>query len=147
MKQVVCVVCLIALLLSACSMNVKEPTAPLVKYTHGVYQLTFIAKNISNDSVGEDWVFTYTYNEQTIRNGWEVTQSLEIFSFQSIRVEIRENDKIDDVGSGVLKVPFVDGASATTTITVVEQGGRYDGNMAVWEITCHVKLVEKIVIN
>jgi hypothetical protein len=127
-------------------MNVKEATAPPAKFTHGVYEITFTAKNISNDSVGEDWAVIYTYNDQVIRSGWQVTQSLEIFSFQSIRVEIRENDKIDDVGNGFLTVPFVDGASATTTITVVEQGGRYDGNIAVWEVTCLVRLIEKIIV-
>ena len=141
MKRIVCVACLVAVLLSACSMIDQEPTIPEDDYTYGVYQLTFKAKLISNDSVGDDWSFTYTYNGETIKNGHQITQSLEIFSFQTIEVEIREDDKIDDVGSGVLRVAICDGGTGKTKITVVEQGGKYNGNTAVWEITCEVKLI------
>ena len=143
MKRVVWVVCLLALFLSACSMNEQAPTTSTGDYTHGIYQLTFKTRKISNDSVGEDWSFIYTYNGETIKNGHQITQSLEIFSFQTIEVEIREDDKIDDVGSGILRVAICDGGTGKTKITVVEQGGKYNGNTAVWEITCEVKLVGK----
>ena len=143
MKRIVCVVCVIAVLLSACSMVDQEPTILEDDYTYGIYQLTFKTRKISNDSVGDDWSFTYTYNGERIKNGHQITQSLEIFTFQTIEVEIREDDKIDDVGSGVLRVAICDGGSGKAEITVVEQGGRYDGNTAVWEVTCEVKLVGK----
>ena len=68
---------------------------------------------------------------------------MEIFTFQSIGVEIRENDKIDDVGTGTLAVAICDGGSGKTTVTVTETNGRYKGNTAVWEISCEVKLVGK----
>ena len=133
--------CLIAVLLSACSMIDQEPTNPEDDYTYGIYQLTFKTRKISNDSVGDDWSFTYTYNGERIKSGYQITQSLEIFSFQTIEVEIREDDKIDDVGNGTIRVAICDGGSGKTEITVIEQGGKYDGNTAVWEITCEVKLI------
>ena len=138
-------ICLFALMLAGCSAEQvqTEPTIPEGDYTYGVYQLTFKTKQISNDSVGRDWSFTYTHDGKTIKSGYTITQSLEIFTFQSIGVEIRENDKIDDVGTGTLMVAICDGGSGKTKITVTETDGRYKGNTAVWEISCEVKLIGK----
>ncbi len=131
------------MLLSACSGVAPEPTIPEGNYTYEIYKLTFKAKLLSNDHVGCDWTFTYTCDGQTIKNGHTITQSVEIFTFQSIGVEIREKDKIDDVGVGTLKVPIYDGGSGKTTVTVTETNGKYKGNTAVWKITCEVKLKGK----
>lgn len=133
-------VCLVALLLAGCAAE-PEPTEPEQHYTHGVYELTFKARRISNNRVGNDWYITYTYNGETIKSGYQITQSLEIFSFQPIQIEIREDDKIDDIGTGSMSVAICDGGSGKTEITVTEKGGKYDGNTAVWEITCEVKEV------
>ena len=143
MKQFICLVCLLTLLLSACSAAEQTPTIPEGNYTHGIYQLTFQTKNISNACVGNDWSFTYTYDGQTIKSGYTLTQSLAVFAFQSIGVEVRENDKIDDVGTGTLAVAICDGGSGKTTVTVTETDGRYKGSEAVWKIACTVKLVGK----
>ena len=105
--------------------------------------MTFHKKLISNDCVGHDWTFTYTHNGKTIKSGYTITQSLEIFTFQSIGVEIRENDKIDDVATDSFAVAICDGGSGKTTVTVTETNGRYKGNTAVWEISCEVELVGK----
>ena len=102
------------------------------------YQLTFQTKEISNDSVGKDWSFTYTYNGQIIQSGYEIIQSAGVFSFQSIDVEVREKDKFDDVGKGTLTVAVCDGGSGKTQITVTETNGCYKGNIAVWEISCQI---------
>ena len=139
----VCLHCLLALLLSACSVVETEPTIPEGNYSYGIYQLTFKTKKISNDCVGNDWSFTYTHNGQTIKSGYTITQSLEIFTFQSIGVEVQENVKIDDVGTGTLAVAICEVGSGKLQITVTETDGRYKGNTAVWEITCEVKLVAK----
>ena len=149
MKRSICIVCLLALLLAGCSTEQAqtptqaEPTSPEGDYTYGIYELTFKTKLISNDSVGNNWSFTYTHNGQTIESGYTITQSLEIFTFQSIGVEVRENDKIDDVGTGTMAVAICEVGSGKTTITVTETNGRYKGNTAVWEISCEVKLVGK----
>ncbi len=143
MKQFVCLIVLIALFLSACSAAEPTPAIPEQAYTQGIYQLTFQTKLLSNDCVGNDWSFTYTHNGQAIKSGYTITQSLEIFTFQSIGVEVRENDKIDDVGTGTLSVAICDGGSGKTQVTVTETSSRYKGNAAVWEISCQVKLAEK----
>ena len=149
MKRIICIVCLLALLLAGCSTEQAqtptqaEPTIPEGDYTYGIYELTFKTKLISNDSVGNNWSFTYTHNGQTIESGYTITQSLEIFTFQSIGVEVRENDKIDDVGTGTMAVAICEVGSGKTQITVTETNGCYKGNTAVWEISCEVKLVGK----
>lgn len=143
MKRTVCIVCLLALLLSACTAEEQTPTIPEGHYSYGIYQLTFTEKEISNDCVGNDWSFTYTYNGQTIKSGYTTTQSLEIFTFQSIGVEIREKDKIDDVGTSTLTVAICEVGLGKTEITVTENAGAFKGNTAVWEISCAVELVGK----
>ena len=143
MKRLVCIVSLLALLLSACSIDEQIPSIPEGNYDYGIYQLTFKEKILSNDFVGNFWSFTYTHNGQVIQSGYKIAQSSEIFTFQSIGVEIREHDKIDDVAAGTLAVAICDGGSGKTKVTVTETNGRFKGNTAVWEITCEVKLVDE----
>lgn len=149
MKRSICIVCLLALLLAGCSAEQvqtptqTEPTIPEGDYTYGIYELTFKTKLISNNSVGNDWSFTYTHNGQTIKSGYTIEQSLEIFTFQSIGIEVREDDKIDDVGTGTMAVAICEVGSGKTQITVTETSGCFKGNTAVWEISCEVKLVGK----
>ena len=148
MKRIFCVICLLALLAGCSTEQPQTPTEaeqtiPEGEYTVGIYELTFKTQLISNDSVGNDWSFTYTYNDQPIKSGYTITQSLEVFAFQSIDIEIRENDKIDDVGIGTMAVAICDGGSGKTQITVTETNGLYKGNTAVWEISCEVRLVDK----
>lgn len=144
MKRMICLVCLLGFLLCGCA--AEEPSDPPVipapdDYS-GTYQLTFQEKLISNDSVGNDWSFTYTYNDQPIKSGYTVTQPLGTISFQSVGVEVRENDKFDDVGKGTLYIAVWDGGSGKTRIAVTETNGKYKDNTAVWEIACGVTLVE-----
>ena len=145
----ICIVCLLVLLLAGCAAEqVQTPTQteltiPEGDYAYGIYELTFKTKLISNDSVGNDWSFTYTHNGQTIKSGYTIEQSLEIFTFQSIGVEVREDDKIDDVGTGTMAVAICEVGSGKTQITVTETNGCFKGNTAVWEISCEVKLVGK----
>ena len=107
MKRFICIVCLLALLLSACSVVEPEPTIPEGNYTQGIYKLTFHKKLISNDCVGRDWTFTYTHNGKTIKSGYTITQSLEIFTFQSIGIEIREKTKSTMWALALFPLPFV----------------------------------------
>ncbi len=81
MKRLVCLVCLLALFLSACSVTEQTPIIPEGNYDYGIYELTFKAKELSNDCVGNEWSFTYTHNGQTIKSGYTITQALEIFTF------------------------------------------------------------------
>ena len=143
MKKILCVVCLCALLMSACSVKKAEPTEPTTAHTHNVFELTFETKLITNDSVGNNWTITYYYENQSIQSGFRFDQWVGVFRFHNIRVKIQEKDKIVDVGEGLLTVASIDGSSDTIEITVIEQGGRYEGNTAVWKVTCYMKLVDK----
>ena len=143
MKRIICIVCLLALIFPAGSAVEPESMIPKDHYTQGIYKLTFYQRLLLNDHVGHDWTFTYTYKGRKISSGYTITQSLDTFTFQSIRVEIRENDKIDDVATDSFAVAICDGGSGKTMVIVTETNGRYKGNIAVWEITCEVKLVGK----
>ena len=145
MKRIISFICLLALLLAGCSTEWAQtaPTIPEGDYTHGVYQLTFSRKLLSNYSVGNSWSFTYTYNDEVIQNGYTITYPLNTFSFQPINVEVREKDIFDDIGTGTLLVAMCDGGTGKTEVTVTETHGCHKGNTAVWEISCHVQLVEK----
>ena len=143
MKRIVCIICLLAVFLSACSVQEQAPTFPEGRYTYGVYQLTFKEKLLSNSFVGNDWSFLYTHDGKLIESGYQITESLQLFSFANIDVEIRENDLIDDVGVGRLSVAICELGSGKTKITVTETNGLFKGRTAVWEISCEVTLVEK----
>lgn len=143
MKRVICLFCLLALLLSACSVTEQTPTTPRGNGHYGIYELTFKTEKISNDHVGHNWAFTYTYQDKPIESGFRIPFSLTLFTFLHIDVEVREKDIIDDVGIGRLDVPLFDGGSSKTEITVTETNGRYTGRTAVWKITCDVKMVGK----
>ena len=143
MKWFVWLVCLLALSLPACSVQEQMPTIPEGNFSYGIYKLTFNKKIISSNCVGNDWSFTYTHNGQAIKSGYTITQSLEIFTFQSIGIEIREKDKIDDVGTGTLTVAICEVGLGKAEITVTENAGAFKGNTAVWEISCEVELVGK----
>ena len=137
MKRFVCLLALTALLLSACSAP-TTPAVPEKAYTKGIYQLTFQAKLLSSSGVGNDWIFTYTHNGKPVKNGYEIVQDLGIFTFQSIDVEIREKDKLDDVGTGTLIFGLCDGGSGKTQVTVANTG-----SAAIWDISCRVKLAKR----
>lgn len=149
MKRSICFVCLLALLLAGCAAGQvqtptqAEPSIPDGDDTYGIYELTFKTKLISNHGVGNDWAFTYTHNGQTIESGYTITQSLEIFTFQSIGVEVRKKDKIDAVGTGTMAVAICEVGSGRTEITVTETSGCDKGNTAVWEVSCDVNLIGK----
>ena len=132
-----------ALLLIGCATEEILPIVQEDNYTIGIYELTFKTKKISNNFVGNDWSFSYSHNGIPIDNGYQIPLSLELFTFQTIDIEIREQDKIDDVGNGVMYVAICDGGSGKAEITVTETDGRYKGNAAIWEVSCEVKLVDK----
>ena len=141
MKKVICFACMIALLLSACS--VPKPQIEQPHYTHAVYELTFETKMISGSSPKEGWIFTYTYNGEAITSGHQIVYSLEFFTFLTIEVQLWEDSNLDHTGNGTLKVAICNGGSGKTKITVADNGGISDGDTVVWEIVCTVKMIRK----
>lgn len=143
MCRFLCIICVLAILLSACTVSEPFDTETTGVYTQGIYSLSFQADQISNHSVGNDWSFSYTYNDEPIKNGHLIAFPLAVFSFISIGVTVTEEDKISDVGTGALRIGLCDGGCGKTEITVTENAGAFKGNTAVWEISCTVKLVGK----
>lgn len=137
MKRLVCIICATAFLLVGCG-ELPETEDDIRE----IYQVTFETQELSNDHVGEEWSFIYTYGGERIRSGdWLPCVPGSASSF-FIEVTVKENDTYDDVATGSIKIAACDGGEGTTEITVAENRGRYSGNTAVWRITCTVKLLE-----
>ena len=114
----------------------------LKKSTKGVYKIYTYTSRISNNHVGNEWFTEVTYNNKEI-------YSLEITApynskYINLYATITEDDTIPDIGYGKINILLKDGNKKTTKINVVENRGRYYGNIAVWEFTCKVKLIEKV---
>ena len=143
MKKTLCMLCVLVLMLSACSEQARISTQQEQNYTQGLYKLTIKRQKLSNHCVGNDWSFSYTCDGKPIKSGDIITCPLDVFKFQSIQIEICEDDKIPDIATGQVVFGLADGGEGSTEITVIEAGGNYAGNTAVWKITCTVKLVGK----
>ncbi len=114
------------------------------EYTHGVYELTFSADLISNDSVDNEWKMLYQNDGRNITQGERWTVLLDTPKTITIDITVTEKDKIPDIGTGSMTV-ILNGESETKMlITVTEKGGINEGNEALWEITCKTKLIKMI---
>ncbi len=138
MKKLLCFVCLLTLLLSACSGMGSEKY-----YTHGIYRLSFSVRQISGGKVGSDWDFVYKYNGETIESGYRFLYPLNTFSFCQVQVDVAESDAADNLSSKMISVGITDSSSGKTEITVTETKGKYAGNTATFEISCKIKRVGK----
>ena len=127
-------VCFLFLNFSGCKKN----------YTHGIYEVSITAYQLSNDSVGNSWRKVYNCDGREINSGERWTIPLNIERNLIIDVTITENDKWPDIGRSALSVVLKDGFKTSEIITVIENKGRYKGNKAQWKIICEVELIEKI---
>ncbi|MBR4288390.1 MAG: hypothetical protein IKT50_03020 [Clostridia bacterium] len=113
-------------------------------YTHGIYEITFSARKIYNNSVGNDWHITYTCEDQEIESGYQWTVPLDVIQTVTIDVCVVESDTWPDVGFGSLSVTLEKDFRTSAVVSVVENKGRYKYNQAKWEIICKIKLVKKL---
>ena len=134
MKKLFLLLCLAATLIYFCGCEKKD--------THSVYELYISAHLISNDSVGNNWSISYTCDGEIIKSGKRFSASSDTPQNKLINIRITEKDKISDIGTGSIAIELNDNAKEKTVIAVTEKGGRYQGNEALWEITCEVKLLE-----
>lgn len=102
-------------------------------------KVTYSARLIDNDSVGNEWTTYLIYKGEPLANNEIVPYSSRI----TLYAYAREYDegKSDSKKAMTEFVNLAPGEKATKTITVVvkENGGRYKGNTAVWEFTITVK--------
>ena len=113
-------------------------------YTHCIYRLTLIPKEISNHSVGNDWEIKYLYENGYIESSKEWIVPINSIEVKTIKVVIKENDKFSDYGYNFIDVIFEDGFETYKLVEIIENNGRFKGNKAIWKVNCKVELVEKV---
>ena len=111
--------------------------------TNGVYRIEISSRCISNNSVGNDWIKTYTMDGETINNRFQIVAPIDTKLRKTIKVKITERDSIPDIAYGEINFYLKDGEIKKSTITVTEKNGRYRGNTALWEIEVSVKFIKK----
>lgn len=99
----------------------------------GKYKVTINTTMDYNNSVGNDWSYSYSFNSSTIRSG----DTVSLYNGQTITLEASatEDDKSPDRGyaSGkytIYKSDLENGFYCTLSFTVTEDKGRYAGNSA-----------------
>ena len=107
------------------------------------YIVTFTAKKIQNNSVGDEWSKGIKFNDHEIKSGGTIEAEL-IGGLTLIAYAIESDNSKDDYGSQ--KIEFTDieiGETETHTVKVIvkENDGRYSGNTAIWEFTVTIKRV------
>lgn len=142
---------LVLVLLAGCSQKeVQLPTTKLDVSLQGgtettspynVYKMVFSTTLIHNNSVGNDWRFSYYYEDSPVHSGREWSIPKGIIETIPIDIVVTERDKSSDVGKAKVKVALLDGYETTTTVTVTEDKGRYARNTAQWQITCRVRRI------
>jgi hypothetical protein len=117
---------------------------PIEITTAGKAELSYTAKLISNDSVGDEWSYSIKVNNNTYSSFNEkITIELD---GDNIPVEFiaSEYDKSkSDIGMNSIVLPYseiIKGEALTFTkqVVVTENGGRYSGNSAIVEFTLRV---------
>ena len=139
-----CIFCLTVILVIFCGGCTERKIKEETNYVQGVYEVVISKSLLCNHSVGNEWDIVYTCNDSVISSSERWTVPLDTQKMVIIRATITEKDTYPDVGFGDLCVVLKDGFETTTTISLFENKGRFKGNMAQWEITCKVVLVQRL---
>ena len=130
-KQILCALLLISICLCSCSFS--DPLSA------DECRVTYSAKLIENDSVGDEWTTYLLYKEEALPSKDVVPYA----NFLTLYAYAREYDeaKPDSNKTRVLFNGIKRGEKVTKKVTVVvtENGGRYKGNKARWEFTITVE--------
>lgn len=137
-KKVLLFCLLWSFILCGCEQPAKEPKE---EYEYTVYEARFFAVLIESGSVGNEWSISYRCGNTPIQNGHRWTVPLGNKETVKIDITVTERDKRSDVGSGTLSATLVDGFETSTEIVVTENGGRYKGSVARWQIVCTVSMI------
>ena len=138
MKRILCACLVCLLLLSACSESEELPPDLMVGGSGGFgeYEFDFSVERLSGWPDGE-WDFVYTYRGERICDGYRICFPLEIFSFQTVEVNITEIAAPQNTQSAAFPVAICHGGSGTTEITVVAANGK----TVTFQIACMIKRV------
>lgn len=143
MKKSICIIAALLVVLVVCTSKlpkVPEPSVPAQTedFDYGIYELSFTEEMVSGGGK-ERWEFIYSYNGEAISNGYQITYSLELFTFYYIQVEIVEKGALSNRYTSRFPVAICDVGFGKTEITVTDTNGK----MVTIEIECQVKLVSK----
>lgn len=136
MKKLLCVLSVLVLLLSGCREPQKLPplSADLQGYgEYAVYTFKISERRLSG-LPNNNWTFRYTYEGNTIENGYRFLYPLELFSFGFITVEIVDKDNPENVFTADLVVGICDGGVGQFEVTVTDTKGRE----VTYRISCKV---------
>ena len=117
-----------------------EPSVPAQTedYDYGIYELSFTEEVVSG--CGTDrWEFIYSYNGEIIDNGYQITYSLELFTFYYIQVEVIEKRMPNNRYTAKFPVAICEVGSGKTEISVTDMNGK----TGVFEIRCQVTMMGK----
>lgn len=118
--------------------NVAATYSITVKPSTKLMRVTITKTCSDYNHVGNEWGFSFSINGGAVSSGDKVS----VVRNEDIRVytEVTEyDDQYDDVGTDAKSVTvtteyFESGFTVTQTITVMENGGRYSGNVAIWTV-------------
>lgn len=111
----------------------------LVEYSVYVYRVNMYASETSNNSVGSDWSFDRYVNGQYTHDGFEITSASG--GYATVEMLITEHDSVPESGYGSATIALQDGFNTSFNITVVENRGRYSGNVATFTVTVKVAVI------
>lgn len=133
MKKVVALLIAIALLVG----SALPAYAAEASYTITVKVVS--VKVVSNRSVGKSWSHKVSTMGKTLAAGKSYKAKLKAGGTFDLLCTSTEKDSNPDVGTLTIPVEVSALKNGTTTfaktVTVVENGGRYKGNTAVWKYT------------
>lgn len=137
-KQLASVFISIILLFSLSTQPLLAAAAKTIKI-----KVTFVsAELIEKNSVGNEWWSGATINGKEVKEGETLVLNLKASDLIKLRAEAQEQDKYPDDGAtdASVKVSAIGtkAVNKTLEVSVVENRGRYSGNVAKWEF--HFKI-------
>lgn len=139
MKQTICVIVALLLLLSGCSMHELTPT-PTIKsekpYTHDIFELTFSLESIDEESIS-GWDVIYSHSGEIITSGHQTLLSIEVFTFYAVQATFSEKGNPENAYNASMSVALCDGGSGKTEVTVTSS----DGKVSTFKVICTVQRV------
>ena len=141
MKKIIWIIValIVALVVYTISLpKAPEPSAPsepaqTEDFDYGIYELSFTEEAVSGDGT-DQWEFIYSYNGETIDSDYQITYSLEQFTFYYIQVEVIEKGTPSNTYTAKFPVAICEVGCGKTEITVTST----DGKMAMFKIKCQV---------
>lgn len=109
------------------------------------FRITWSAQLVDSNHVGSNWSKLFKVSDETFSSGSVVT--VDPNSQFTIRLTIQENDSNPDANYYFERIAYseelcANGYSVSDTVYVKENGGRYSGNCAEWNITITITPIQ-----